>query len=416
MSLDLDSPRFDADDNLPRCEKCTGCTTVLKTLDRTVKIAGHQFTNEPGASPATLFAASSPRATNGWGIAKTWCFNKYHRSGQVYNQPGCDANEGVKLRYQGMIARVEAMQALADECGLGDVTVRHWRERIKSSHPQSGDKINSDVLFMNRAPGVSLEMFTRSAPEEVLVDVDDNRVIKKRPPSPHKLRHSVVNAIDSRKVIRAVLFDVLFGQCDRHGQNIFVTDEGDMTFIDNDQAFGRGWRRCAVDSIMIPGSEKFTIVRYGNSHLNGKQSPQKNMNIQTLLDYRCHAPNGEIGTYYPHKFTECAKWLSDNTPAAISNRFGFAKTEEAEFVKKRARMLLDLGFEDAVKKAQRDLVNDDAPGPKARIFKWPEPCCSLEEWWEPGVTDLVGYTCKKQSTCTGNYHECNPDGLLKPDR
>ena len=28
-------------------------------------------------------------------------------------------------------------------------------------------------------------------------------------------------------------------------------------------------RRCAVDSVMIPGSEKFTIVRFGNNHLHG---------------------------------------------------------------------------------------------------------------------------------------------------
>ena len=57
VSLDLDSPGFDDDNHLPRCRKCSGCTTVLKTLDRTVKMGPHQYTNEPGASPATLFKA-----------------------------------------------------------------------------------------------------------------------------------------------------------------------------------------------------------------------------------------------------------------------------------------------------------------------------------------------------------------------
>lgn len=178
----------------------SGCTTVLKPLDRTVTIGPHQYTNEPGASPASLFQASSPRAEGGWGIAKTWCFRKYHRDGKEYQQPGggCDRNEAMKLRYQKMISRIEAMQALADECGLGDVSVRHWRERIRSSHPQSGDKINGDVLFMNRAPGVSLEMFTRSAPEEIEVK-GGGTVRRIRPPQPHRLRHGVVSAIDSKK-------------------------------------------------------------------------------------------------------------------------------------------------------------------------------------------------------------------------
>jgi hypothetical protein len=45
---------------------------------------------------------------------------------------------------------------------------------------------------------------------------------------------------------------------------------------------------------MIPGSEKFTIVRYGNQHVNGDAPPQKNMNVQTLLDYRCHAPGRAV--------------------------------------------------------------------------------------------------------------------------
>ena len=34
-------------------------------------------------------------------------------------------------------------------------------------------------------------------------------------------------------------------------------------------ADGFARRRCAVDSVMIPGSEKFTIVRYGNNHVHG---------------------------------------------------------------------------------------------------------------------------------------------------
>lgn len=76
-------------------------------------------------------------------------------------------------------------------------------------------------------------------------------------------------------------------------------------------------------------------------------------------------------------------------------------------MQKRARNLINLGFEGAVKEAQRELVADNSSGIKATIYKWPEPCCNLDEWIDQG-TGLVGYTCKQQSTCQGNYKACNP--------
>ena len=112
----------------------------------------------------------------------------------------------------------------------------------------------------------------------------------------------------------------------------------------------------------------------------GNQPPQRNMNIQALLDYRCHAPGGVLGQHFPHKFRTCARWLADSTVPAIADRFGFANAEEAAFVQKRARSLMDLGFEGAVKQAQSELVADKSKGNKATIYKWPEPCCNLEEW------------------------------------
>ena len=45
---------------------------------------------------------------------------------------------------------------------------------------------------------------------------------------------------------------------------------------------------------------------------------------------------------------------------------------------------------------------------KSNIFHWPEPCCRLDEWVDRPGGALVGYTCKAQSTCAGNYKACNP--------
>jgi len=110
---------------------------------------------------------------------------------------------------------------------------------------------------------------------------------------------------------------------------------------------------------------------------HGAAPPQKDMNLQVLLDYRCHAPGGKVGSYYPFKFRQCIKWLKDNSVASIVDRFGFESESEAAFVQKRARSLHDLGFEGAVRNAQRELEEDTSPGNKASIYHWPEPCCSL---------------------------------------
>jgi hypothetical protein len=48
------------------------------------------------------------------------------------------------------------------------------------------------------AGGVSVEMFTRSAPEHVV----DGTGASKRPPQPAKLRYHVLSALDSAAVIR----------------------------------------------------------------------------------------------------------------------------------------------------------------------------------------------------------------------
>jgi hypothetical protein len=46
-----------------------------------------------------------------WGVAKTWCFPKFHRSGLQYKQPACDKSPRIKSKYQSMISGMVAMQA-----------------------------------------------------------------------------------------------------------------------------------------------------------------------------------------------------------------------------------------------------------------------------------------------------------------
>ena len=392
-----------------RCGKCTGCSTVLRPLRRATRFGPFQYTNEPGATAASVFEADSARASGGAGVVKTRCFAKRYADGRAYAQGTCGEGDETKTDFAAAdeqdLARSLAVSKLAERCGLADVSVRQWRERVRTAHPLSGEKFEGDVMFMDRAPGVSLERLTRSPPDKPVVSG-----ATVNPPAHRRLVHDALAAADSRKIVRAALFDFLFGQCDRHAQNAFWTVEGDFAFIDNDQALGRGWKACVANSFLIPGSEKFTIARFGNAHVNGDAPPIKDANPQVVLDYRCHAgERGEIGHAFPKAFAECAAWLDENADdvSKVREAFGFPSDADAEFVAKRARSLRRRGFEGALRRAQYDAQKADGGKGSHRVFAWPEPCCALTETWERDT--LVGYTCETQTSspaCDGGYAAC----------
>ena len=397
-----------------RCGKCTGCSTVLRPLRPATRFGPFQYTNEPGAMAASVFEADSARASGGAGVVKTRCFAKRYADGSAYAKGTCgEEGDETKTDFAAQeeqdLARSLAVSKLAERCGLADVSVRQWRERVRTAHPLSGEKFEGDVLFMDRAPGVSLEKLTRSPPDKPTVSgatVD--------PPAHLRLVRDALAAADSRKIVRAALFDFLFGQCDRHAQNVFWTVEGDFAFIDNDQALGRGWKACVANSFLIPGSEKFTIARFGNTHVNGDAPPIKDANPQVVLDYRCHAgERGEIGHAFPKAFAECTAWLDENADDVnkVREAFGFPSAADAEFIANRARSLRRRGFENALRRAQYDARKAFLDGGKDkdthRVFAWPEPCCALTEMRERDT--LVGYTCETQTSfpaCDGGYAAC----------
>ena len=52
-------------------------------------------------------------------------------------------------------------------------------------------------------------------------------------------------------------------QCDRHAQNVFVDEGGQMKLIDNEVALQDAWKDCGVDSILVPTTQKYNIVSMG---------------------------------------------------------------------------------------------------------------------------------------------------------
>ena len=52
-------------------------------------------------------------------------------------------------------------------------------------------------------------------------------------------------------------------QCDRHAQNLFIDEGGQIKLIDNEMALQSWWPDCGVDSILVPTTQKYNIVRMG---------------------------------------------------------------------------------------------------------------------------------------------------------
>jgi hypothetical protein len=61
--------------------------------------------------------------------------------------------------------------------------------------------------------------------------------------------------VNSSEVAALAVFDLMFTQCDRHQQNIFMTEEGKLFAIDNDQVRVNARVRACVRACELAGRE-----------------------------------------------------------------------------------------------------------------------------------------------------------------
>ena len=142
-----------------------------------------------------------------------------------------------------------------------------------------------------------------------------------------------------KQIKQIALFDLLTGQMDRHPQNIFISPEGRLMAIDNDQTFAE------INSVFLPGTEKHEICRvgFGNGRKcvkNGKcKAGGKPISHKcTLFDYRCHM--GLIGKDYPAKFLNFLKKIDSMEESAVHTYFNFINKQHTRFFKEpRARFV-----------------------------------------------------------------------------
>jgi hypothetical protein len=108
---------------------------------------------------------------------------------------------------------------------------------------------------MDYVEGISMENFLyrglpRRLPMEVIVDMFNNRLNKTR-------------------VVRGAIFDLLTSQCDRHAQNLFLQEDGNLQLIDNESCLQHMWKTCGFDSVLVPTTQKCVADGRGGSDGDG---------------------------------------------------------------------------------------------------------------------------------------------------
>eukprot|EP00798_Chlamydomonas_sp_ICE-L_P029719 gene29719-5154_t len=165
--------------------------------------------------------------------------------------------------------------------------------------------------------------------------------------------------LNSTQVVLGSVMDLLTGQCDRHGENIFIDPMGQLQYIDQDKSLGV-ISKCGYDSMLLPGSRYHSVVRVGywkkDAEMHRKARLQPNfcrdkLDMRVVVDYRCHVAGfadgepRELGTQYPARFPKCMKRVGDLSVKAIQSRFRLTKELRAEVMKTRATDMLTYGFE-----------------------------------------------------------------------
>ncbi len=96
-----------------------------------------------------------------------------------------------------------------------------------------------------------------------------------------------------------------------HSPSLSHTQSLSLTFPPpSSQVYATAWRKCGIDSMIVPTTQKFMINHLGFFYV--LKYPQKDppttwvteLNPLLLLDYRCHVENGTIGSGFPPSVSE----------------------------------------------------------------------------------------------------------------
>ncbi|PNW72358.1 hypothetical protein CHLRE_16g672049v5 [Chlamydomonas reinhardtii] len=339
----------------PNCTECYGCDTQIQPLQAAAATnqLGQNMKIEVGASPEWLFFADLPETANTGrkAVLKVWCMpiDKVHGT---FSWRCSNTAEGAKA-----VQFLLAQQKVMEECGLLDVTIKVWPGRVNAVVPKHGLHVWWDGLWMEKAEGVSLNQLSYKRQRNFVAE---------------SLTTMLGPRLNRSRVVRAAIYDLLSSQCDRHAQNVFITEQGEVKLIDNLQALQFSWVNCAVDSIFLPGTQKNMIIRWGGNIVGKARGakPRRSVNPMVVLDYRCYTPGGQLGTNYDPQLKECLKKLSGMSAKQIQLEYGFPYEWSANVLQMRASDLYNKGFEWTLRYGKPRSF-------KPKSYRQQPPCCNL---------------------------------------
>jgi len=389
------------------CKTCYGCNVIVSRISSKTEFRNKVVSVQAGASGAAVFKAkmfeemlSEEKKTSDDKsvkdvFVKLWCGLKggYRHildanspipetcADAGFEHPAFKGGSHCQLRGMGSrfacnVAHLSAIDRMAEEAGVEDVIPRMTTLRAKTFLPWDGTetagfKQDVDVLVFEKVQGVSLESLGASVSRE---------------------NFDLMAKVNPERMYRIALFEMLTSQADRHAQNVFITEGGDVHVIDNESSL-----LGELNSMLIPGGQKHETYRIGFASINCQSDKTCDAprvfppSFGALTDYRCYVEGGYIGTNYPKKFTEFLEKIDAMKDAEeVYEYFQLAVPVFAEKLKERAHDMLTLGFEGTAKKMYSSMNAGDGRFGNFQYDIHP-PCCG------PGE-------CKMNTA--GTFNEC----------
>lgn len=192
------------------------------------------------------------------------------------------------------------------------------------------------------------------------------------------------------QVVEAAILDLLTRQGDRNSGNVFISESGKITLIDNNSVFAS-----KVSSIMLPGTRLHTKSLLGQKFIRtGKTEDRAKLPLlSSRLDYRCHS-NGNIGKVYPPGMKKCMEKIRSFDARRIMHELGLESISMAKILIQSATDLLEKGFEWTLYKG--------GPSREGSKYYPQERCCGFD----PSLSRRKNtYLCEERWNPNANIDE-----------
>eukprot|EP00798_Chlamydomonas_sp_ICE-L_P022695 gene22695-29850_t len=186
----------------PNCTFCRGCNVELTLIHKEeVQFGGVTFSHGKGATNSWIFFATRP-----------------------------DSDKRFILKE--LVPKMWVAKELVPKM---------WVAKVSAVIPGLGYHIRWHAVWMEEARGITLAAIYEARAGNLMVNI-------------------LKDKLNGTQVLMGSMMDLLTAQCDRHSENIFIDERGQLQFIDSDKSLGV-IHKCGYDTMLIPGTRYHTVMR-----------------------------------------------------------------------------------------------------------------------------------------------------------